>query len=494
MTSAINPTNINGSYPVAGQDNNSQGFRDNFTNIKVNFQDAADELSDLQNKVVLKSALNGTLLDNNMSDALLVAAKIQDFAAAKVTVGATSGAIGINYSSGHYQSVTTSGSIVVGFINFPSTGNYGYIKLQINVTNVAHTVTLPAGVTLGVVGLQGYNAGVITFAATGTYEFAFGTYDAGAVITVFDLNRALTNFANVNITLGAISATSVSATGNIQGGNLSTPGLITASGNIQGGNLSTPGLITASGNILGGNISTPGLVSATGDIQGGNIRGFLRPAAGSASQSPMLLASGTNTSVAAAGAIEYDGVVFYTTRAAEQRALISGEQFTASTANYIANNSAAAQKVFNSSTNGAIAVTADTAYFIEGLYVIAPAINFNAVSVATALGLANGAGLVNNVRYIADATMGLGFGPATVIRTQVITPAATTVTAAAPGGAATNFTVHIKGVIRTTTAGNLIPQIQFSATPGSAPVIQLGSYFRLTPIGNGTVATLGPWS
>ena len=41
MTSQINPNNIDGSYPVAGQDNNSQGFRDNFTNLKVNFQDAA---------------------------------------------------------------------------------------------------------------------------------------------------------------------------------------------------------------------------------------------------------------------------------------------------------------------------------------------------------------------------------------------------------------------------------------------------------------------
>jgi len=31
MTSAINIDNISGTFPVAGQDNNSQGFRDNFT-------------------------------------------------------------------------------------------------------------------------------------------------------------------------------------------------------------------------------------------------------------------------------------------------------------------------------------------------------------------------------------------------------------------------------------------------------------------------------
>ena len=44
MASNINPNNIDGSYPVAGQDNNSQGFRDNFTNTATNFQYAADEI------------------------------------------------------------------------------------------------------------------------------------------------------------------------------------------------------------------------------------------------------------------------------------------------------------------------------------------------------------------------------------------------------------------------------------------------------------------
>ena len=35
MPSNINTSSIDETYPVAGQDNNSQGFRDNFTNIKI---------------------------------------------------------------------------------------------------------------------------------------------------------------------------------------------------------------------------------------------------------------------------------------------------------------------------------------------------------------------------------------------------------------------------------------------------------------------------
>ena len=57
MTSQINPSNINGAYPVAGQDNNSQGFRDNFTNTVNNFQFAAAEISDLQSKAILNTQL-----------------------------------------------------------------------------------------------------------------------------------------------------------------------------------------------------------------------------------------------------------------------------------------------------------------------------------------------------------------------------------------------------------------------------------------------------
>ena len=47
MSSNINPNNIDTTYPVAGQDNDSQGFRDNFTNIKNNFTEAQTELNDL---------------------------------------------------------------------------------------------------------------------------------------------------------------------------------------------------------------------------------------------------------------------------------------------------------------------------------------------------------------------------------------------------------------------------------------------------------------
>lgn len=191
MSSQINPNNIDGAYPVAGQDNNSQGFRDNFTNIKVNFQYAEDEINDLQAKVLLKSALTGSALDNNMNDNLIYAARIQDFSATKVTVTTTSGSVAINYASGHYQTIATSGSISLSFANLPSTGTYGWLRIQVYVTNTAHTVTLPAAVSLGTDQLQGFDSSTraISFIKTGYYEFEFTTSNAGSTITIFDLSR-----------------------------------------------------------------------------------------------------------------------------------------------------------------------------------------------------------------------------------------------------------------------------------------------------------------
>ena len=493
MPSQINPNNIDGSYPVANQDNNSQGFRDNFTNIKVNFQDAADEITDLQNKAILKAALTGGVLDNNMNDALLYAARIQDFSATKVTIGATSGAIAVNYASGHYQGISTTGSISLSFTNFPPSGTYGYIKLQINITNTAHTVTLPAAVSLGLAGLQGYSAGTITFDATGVFEFAFGTYDEGTTITIFDLNRALTNFSTGNLAVGALSATTATITGNVSAGNISTVGLVTAVGNVTGGNIATTGRITATGNVSGGNLTTAGAVSATGAVSGLTVAGFVRPTAGSASQAPVVLTAGTNTSVVTAGAVEYNGSVFFGSPAAGQRGLLPTEYLVALASNYTGNDNASAQKVFNVPTDGAVAVLANTTYMIEGLYIIAPAINFNAESLQTLFALSGGATLTS-IRYVADVSTGLANASTALKRTQIATAGAVTVTDAAPGGAATNFTVQIRGIIRTNTAGTLTPQFQFTGTPGSAPVVQANSFFRLVPVGSGSTTTIGAWT
>lgn len=51
MASSISTTTLDENFPVAGRDNDSQGFRDNFFNIKQNFDFAKTEIEALQNGV-----------------------------------------------------------------------------------------------------------------------------------------------------------------------------------------------------------------------------------------------------------------------------------------------------------------------------------------------------------------------------------------------------------------------------------------------------------
>ena len=189
MTSAINPNDIDGTYPVAGQDNNSQGFRDNFTNTKTNFQYAANEITDLQTNAVLKAALTGTALNNNMGGSPLSNANISDFSAVAAILGTLSGSVTIDYTAGHYQTVTTGASISLAFTNFPAAGNFGIVRVQITVSNIAYTVTLPAAVSVGTSNLQGYSSNVITFNRVGTYTYDFTTSNGGTTISVFDCSQ-----------------------------------------------------------------------------------------------------------------------------------------------------------------------------------------------------------------------------------------------------------------------------------------------------------------
>lgn len=196
MASSINPNNIDGAYPVAGQDNNSQGFRDNFTNTKSNFAYAAAEITDLQSKAVLKAALTGTTLDNNMLGAAVFNAAVSDIGLTVQSIGIVSGSVNIDFSLSHFQTLTTNGSVSLNFINFPAAGVAGIVRVEITVSNVAHTLTLPAAVNMGTTGIQGINSNVITFNSTGTYQFEFSTVDGGSSITVSDLNRPLNLYTN----------------------------------------------------------------------------------------------------------------------------------------------------------------------------------------------------------------------------------------------------------------------------------------------------------
>jgi hypothetical protein len=207
MASQINPNDIDGAYPVAGQDNNSQGFRDNFTNTKTNFTYAANEITALQTNGVF------TNVDNNMNNYDIAAVNLNDVSTNRIAIATTTGAIAVNYASGQYQTIgATTGSISLSFTNFPATGYYGSVCLQITVGSAAHTVTLPSAVSVNAVGIRGYASNVITFAAAGVYEFNFGSSDGGSTITITENNKKIQPLNNSSESLASAGAASLALT------------------------------------------------------------------------------------------------------------------------------------------------------------------------------------------------------------------------------------------------------------------------------------------
>lgn len=134
--STINTNGLDVNYPVPGQNNSSQGFRNNFTNIKQNLNLAANEISDLQNKAVLKSALANSTIDNNMANTLISNAAILQFRHTTYNLGnALTGTVLVNCSLGDVQYGNIAGNILLTFGNWANTNTLSTVRLHLGRPN-----------------------------------------------------------------------------------------------------------------------------------------------------------------------------------------------------------------------------------------------------------------------------------------------------------------------------------------------------------------------
>lgn len=268
MTSQINYNNIDGTYPIAGQDNSSQGFRDNFTNTKNNFQVAYNEITDLQNKAILASPLNNGVFNNDMQGNIISNPQVQGMREKTYNIGNVSGSITVDFNIGSYQTMTLTGSTVISsFTNFAQTNNsFARVKIQVTVTNAYHTLTLPASASINLATLAGVNPStrVITFDSPGVYVYEFNTVNGGTSFSVIDLSNnrddikggQFTITTNVNGNAAAGISMSVTNIGGVAIGNISATNFF--------GNIVSTGTTDA---VFSGTITANTLVANLG-IQG----------------------------------------------------------------------------------------------------------------------------------------------------------------------------------------------------------------------------------
>jgi len=198
--SQINTNGINVNYPVPGQNNSTQGFRDNFTQIASQLNTAGTEITDLQTKVVVKAALTNTSVNNDMANTLISNAAISGFRSTTYNLGnSLSGTVLVNVNQADVQYGAVTGNTILQFGNWSPTNTESNVVLRLTISNANATISLPSACinsnnNFGVTLLENYAnvGGVATLTAPANVsilEYKFSTLDCGNTITVEPVNR-----------------------------------------------------------------------------------------------------------------------------------------------------------------------------------------------------------------------------------------------------------------------------------------------------------------
>lgn len=139
-------TTIDEDFPVAGQDNDSQGFRDNFSVVKTGLSTANTEILALKNNAA-KLNVDNDFGENNITNANLVANTLDENNTNVNMNGGESAAV--DWSDGAVYNVSgnaSAGAIGITLQNFPTT-NAGSARVVISTANTSNTTfTFNAGI------------------------------------------------------------------------------------------------------------------------------------------------------------------------------------------------------------------------------------------------------------------------------------------------------------------------------------------------------------
>jgi hypothetical protein len=178
MASRIDNTKINANFPIPGQNNDSQGFRDNFANIKLGLGHARTEISEIQEKGIFKAGLGNTVLSNDMNWTKMYRLQLQSPGETVFDHGTKAGVVNFDFSSGTFHRVQLTSSIVAQFSNFPPAGIAGRLVIWFRVTNSQFRAFLPESVSYGLNNAQ-LDGRSIIFPGIGDFMVEIASIDGG---------------------------------------------------------------------------------------------------------------------------------------------------------------------------------------------------------------------------------------------------------------------------------------------------------------------------
>jgi hypothetical protein len=141
MASNIVTNTIDETFPIAGRDNSTQGFRDNFGIIKANFAIAKSEIEDLQDNVIRKDT------DNNMVGSEIADANLRTTTQVMYNItDANVSTVSASFNNGHYHKYNltdSSSTYTLSLINWPASINSNrYAKMTVELFSTAGIKTV----------------------------------------------------------------------------------------------------------------------------------------------------------------------------------------------------------------------------------------------------------------------------------------------------------------------------------------------------------------
>ena len=130
--SNINTLNINADFPIAGQDNSSQGFRDNYNQIVIAFNTTKTEITELQTKSLLKAKLTDAALSNDMQETEITNAVLKN--PGYTSLLSASNTINVSAATYHKvatQTVSNTSTTITVSDTWPTTEIYSKILVEV---------------------------------------------------------------------------------------------------------------------------------------------------------------------------------------------------------------------------------------------------------------------------------------------------------------------------------------------------------------------------
>jgi hypothetical protein len=216
----------------------------------------------------------------------------------------------------------------------------------------------------------------------------------------------------------------------------------------------------------------------------------LKAGTATASTAPLKFTSGVNLSTPEAGVIEYDGTtVTATTDTNFKRGTVPITNYASGTGTALGTNTEATNAVLLPAANDTITLSVGT-YFLDVSYIVTRGATSTTSATArinlrgTGAAVGNFSGMSLSAPTAGGATANFSFDAVNITTDNVLTAASTT--------AAGVYTISLRGLLKITTSGTIIPQYSLSANINAAGTVAKVLYFRLQQVDTQSAAAAGP--